>query len=262
MKKNFSVILMMLLPMLVGNLFISCGDDEESSEAIGNTSSVISEKRLLSNHWTSGSKAPNFTLYSNGKCTAENIYWSYRAEFDSEWTYDTDTKVLAIGNVYALSIKLLSAKMLSAEWADSKGTRTDSWTVADPEKIDDNWQSFIVGTWKADNGNELKINNGKFSLLIVDASDTQKNVTVTGTYQRNGDSSITLISDEEYHYIYWSSLAKDTESKHGKVTFYISALSGTALCLRSDNKDATLTISGVKIGYKTGAYYMPTFYYQ
>ena len=264
MRKVFWNLQTIIMVILFSASFVSCSDDEENLEKNDQTSSTISEKRLLANHWTSASKAPSFTLYSNGKCTAENIYWSYNQEFDSEWAYDADTKVLAIGNVYALTIKVLTSKMLSAEWADSKGARTDSWTIADPLKIDENWKSFIDGKWKTENGYELEINKGKFSLLIKDASDTKKVVTITGTYQRYKDNSITLTSDKEYNYTYWSETTKARESKNGKVEFYIPALSGTALCLKSADKGATLSIAGVKISYKVGTtgYYMETFYYQ
>lgn len=242
----------------------ACGgsdDDDSTGGSTGNTTDQV-ENRSLLGHWVcSGltNYVPYFKLYSDGTCVVTDVYASYDPEVEGTWSYDAGTRVLAItspGSVsYAFTIKLLTSRMMSAEWTTRKGvTRNDTWNVEPPEEVDPAWQKLAAGQWRADNGNTLTLAGGKFSLVWHDASDTEKTITITGTYKKSGDR-IQLTSDDSFDYTYWNTTRRSYASDSGRLNLTINGLAGTALSIGLTNTSIT-AIEGIALSE------LGTFYYQ
>ena len=239
---------------------MSCGGDDNDSanntndSNFGETTSEVANRDLLASWHYSGSSQsiPSFDLMSDGKCHVSTN--ANGTGTNCTWAYDTETKVLAISGYpsYALTIKLLTSNMLSAEWSSIKyGTRIDTWTSHTPFGLDPAWEKLIIGKWIGEYGT-ITFHDGKF---IFEIQGEKEKIPISGSYtlgtMKDGNNEIQVInltSDIQVSYEYASSY-KSYENENF-VMFRISGLNGHSLKLYSitDNINRYIvTIEGVSV---------------
>ena len=169
---------------------IDFGESNQDVQDMSVVSKNLKENRLLLAWWTSGTINIAFALFPDGTCIIDGA----NKVFD--WSYDADTKLLAITNGMVFTIKSLSADMLVAEYSSGSALSTYTWTPHNYTKdavsaVNLDMEMFMNGKWKRKDGSILTINDNNFTFTSADG------ISISGIwyesvfkwkYQTNSDS--------------------------------------------------------------------------